>query len=39
MVAGTLMMLVAKLALLPGDPVFWGMGVAILLVALGWKKR
>lgn len=39
MILGTLMLLAAKLAHLPGDPLFWGLGLSILIALMGWKRK
>ena len=38
MIGGTAMMLAAKFLALPADPVFWGLGVGLLIIAFGRKK-
>ena len=38
MILGTMMMLVAKMADLPADPVYWGLGVGLVIILMG-KRR
>lgn len=38
MVAGTAMLIVAKVFDLPADPMWWGMAVSVSCCVVGWKK-
>lgn len=39
LIAGTLTLLAAQMLHLPADPVYWGMGVGMVVSLLGWQKR
>lgn len=39
MIAGTLTLLLAQMLHLPADPVYWGMGIGMIVCLLGWQRR
>ena len=39
MIAGTAMLLAAKFASLPGDPMWWGLGVCLACCVAGFKRK